>query len=452
MQFSPPTSTPDSSRQPVVAKLDAKAVVKEYALELGFDLVRVTSAQEFAQDRKVTLERLRAGLMDGLPWFTESRVERGSDPSALLPEARSVICLGLNYYQQADDATRDQRPAGRVAVYAWDTDYHKAMKRMMRSYVDGLRARLGREFAARWYVDDGPMLDRAAANRAGLGWFGKNTNLLTPSHGSWVFLGQVVTGLELEPDSPLKKTCGSCVRCIEQCPTAAITEPYTIDNTRCISYLTIENRGEIPLDLRPQMGDWVFGCDICQEVCPVNRKASPSSPRRQGDSLSHDGDTTAQSPGQHYLDAPAALDLIQVLEMSDEEFKRRFPRDRHSSGQESRLAAQRLRRSGQPEGCRRRPRSMPGPGQRGSPGAGARGVGPGKNRGSPGAKGPGNRLGARDRPVGATRTGRRHGLHTRSGCAQRPDGRLSARLTVTNAGGDGTTLTRAVGCRSLYFD
>ena len=119
------------------------------------------------------------------------------------------------------------------------------------------------------------MLDRAAANRAGIGWFGKNSNILTPDFGSWVFLGQVITDLGLEPDEPLKKSCGSCVRCIEDCPTGAIVAPYVVDNARCISYLTIENRGPIPREFRPQMQDWVFGCDICQDVCPVNRKAQP---------------------------------------------------------------------------------------------------------------------------------------------------------------------------------
>ena len=317
-------STPPGAPETVGPMVDAKAAAKEYALDLGFDLVRVTSAQEFARDREVTLERLSAGLMDGLPWFTEDRVQRGSDPATLLSGARSVISLGLNYYRQADDVPRDQRPEGRVAVYAWGRDYHKVMKRMMRDYVEGMRARLGREFAARWYVDDGPMLDRAAASRAGLGWFGKNTNLLTSSHGSWVFLGQIVTDLDLEPDPPLKKTCGSCVRCIDECPTGAITEPYTIDNTRCISYLTIENRGEIPLELRPQMGDWVFGCDICQEVCPVNRKALPSSSPLLRDGPSPGVGSTGGDPGPQHLEAPAALDLIQVLEMSDEDFKQRF--------------------------------------------------------------------------------------------------------------------------------
>ena len=325
MHSAPPTSRPDAIRDPQTPILDLKAVATEYALELGFDLVRVTSAQEFAQDRAVTLERLQAGLMDGLPWFNETRVQRGADPSALLAGARSIICLGLSYYQPTDASPKDQRPAGRVALYAWGRDYHKVIKKMMRTYVEGLRLRLGSEFEARWYVDDGPMLDRAAANRAGLGWFGKNTNVLTPSHGSWVFLGQVVTDLELEPDPPLKKTCGSCVRCIDACPTGAIVAPYTIDNTRCISYLTIENRGEIPLELRPQMGDWVFGCDICQEVCPVNRKASPSlSPWWHTAPESSNAGLPSAEPKTPYKEAPAALDLIELLEMSDEDFRHRF--------------------------------------------------------------------------------------------------------------------------------
>ena len=324
-KMSPPNSRPDGSCDPQFPMFDAKAVATEYALELGFDLVRVTSAQEFVQDRAVTLERLQAGLMDGLPWFNEARVQRGADPTSLLTGARSIICLGLSYYQHTDAGTKDRGPAGRVALYAWGRDYHKVMKKMMRSYVEGLRSRLGSEFVARWYVDDGPMLDRAAANRAGLGWFGKNTNVLSPSQGSWIFLGQVVTDLDLEPDPPLKKTCGSCVRCIDACPTGAIVAPYTIDNTRCISYLTIENRGEIPLELRPQMGDWVFGCDICQEVCPVNRKAGPSSSLWwERDQVPSNPNSQSGEPKTAYNEVPAVLNLIELLEMSEEEFRRRF--------------------------------------------------------------------------------------------------------------------------------
>jgi epoxyqueuosine reductase len=286
--------------------LDTKAVVKEYAREVGFDLVGIASAQEFAEDRAIALERLRAGLMEGLPWYHEARIHRGTRPEELLPGARSIICLGLNYYQPDDPDPGPSEPQGKVARYAWGQDYHRVMKQRMRAYVAGLSARLNIPIAARWYVDDGPMLDRAAASRAGLGWFGKNTNILTPSHGSWVFLGQVITDLELEPDPPLAKTCGSCVRCIEACPTGAIVAPYVIDNTRCISYLTIENRGPIPRELRPLMLDWVFGCDICQDVCPVNRKARAT------------GEPAFRNGGLNLLG------LVELLELSEEEFRRRF--------------------------------------------------------------------------------------------------------------------------------
>ena len=172
--------------------------------------------------------------------------------------------------------------------------------------VEGLSERLGHPIKSRWYVDDGPMLDRAVAQRAGIGWFGKNTNILSPTHGSWVFLGQVITDLELDPDPPMKKTCGSCVRCIDACPTGAIVAPYVIDNTLCISYQTIENRGPMPRSLRPFMLDWVFGCDICQDVCPVNRKAAST---REG-----------ASNTERY----STLELQSLLEMTEEEFRQRF--------------------------------------------------------------------------------------------------------------------------------
>ena len=195
------------------------------------------------------------------------------------------------------------------------------MKRRMREFVRSLERELESEVAARWYVDDGPMLDRAAANRAGIGWFGKNTNILTPQFGSWVFLGQVITDLELEPDVPLKKSCGSCVRCIEDCPTGAIVAPYVVDNARCISYLTIENRGPIPRELRPLMQDWVFGCDICQDVCPVNRKAQPAGlPIPFPDAAGSRGPST----GSGRAEGMALLDLVELLEMSEDDFRARF--------------------------------------------------------------------------------------------------------------------------------
>ena len=289
---------------------DVKATIKDIATALGFDLVRVTSAEEFVADRKVALERIRDGLMDGLPWYTPDRVKRGTTPQELLPGARSIICLGLNYHrpQPASPApsSDNQQLTGRVASYAQGRDYHRVMKQRMRGLVEELSHRLETELAARWYVDDGPMLDRAAASRSGLGWFGKNTNILSPGLGSWIFLGQIITDLELEPDPPLQKSCGSCVRCIEACPTGAIVGPYVLDNTRCISFQTIENRGAIPRELRPLMMDWIFGCDICQEVCPVNRKAPP-----------------AKEPAFQRGDL-ATLDLLEILSLTEAGFQARF--------------------------------------------------------------------------------------------------------------------------------
>ena len=285
-----------------------KATVIAHARACGFDLVGVTGADDFTADRDAALERIREGRMDGLPWYTESRVMRGASPAELLPGARSVICLGLSYL--GDDWPEDGGPplSGRVARYAWVRDYHRVMKRRMRDFVRGLERELDSRVSARWYVDDGPMLDRASANRAGIGWFGKNTNVLTSGHGSWVFLGQILTDLALEPDAPVKKTCGRCTICIDDCPTGALIAPYVLDNTRCISYLTIELRGSIPMHLRPLVGDWVFGCDICQDVCPVNRKAQPAR-------------EPAFRTGEHGF---AAMDLLPLLRMTESEFMERF--------------------------------------------------------------------------------------------------------------------------------
>ena len=279
-------------------------LVKDYALEVGFDLAGIAAAAPFNDHKRVTLQRLSDGLMEGLPWFNEARVERGTDLQRLLPGARSVISVALSYHLPANGTP--QTLEGRVARYAWGDDYHKVMKKRLKLYVRGLSERLGRDINARWYVDDGPMLDRAAAQRAGVGWFGKNTNILTSGHGSWVFLGQIVTDLELQPDLPLRKNCGSCTLCLEACPTAALPAPYVIDNEKCISHQTIENRGDIPIEIRPLMSDWVFGCDICQDVCPVNVKAFY---------------TREQAFRKKRF---TTLQLVEMLDMTEDEFRQRF--------------------------------------------------------------------------------------------------------------------------------
>ena len=287
----------------VMGKLEDS--IRLHTKKLGFDLAGIATAEPFLRDEQAAVERVRDGLMDGLPWYTEERVHRANHPELLLEEAKSIISVAMSYLTEGPQA--DAVPAGKIARYAWGHDYHEVMKTKLRKFVDGLPDIVERPVKARIFVDDGPMNDRAAAERAGVGWFGKNTNILTPSHGSWVFLGQIVTDLELEPDRPLLKTCGSCVRCIDACPTGAIVAPYVIDNTRCISFLTIELRGAIPRELRPLVGDWIFGCDICQDVCPVNRKASLSL-----------------EPAFQQRHDFAAPELTPLLDLDDAGFSERF--------------------------------------------------------------------------------------------------------------------------------
>ncbi len=280
--------------------------VKALARGLGFDPVGVTSAEPFLDTEKAVVERIGAGLMDGLPWYNEARARRGCHPERILPAARSIIALGLDYQTPQPHVPDDGRLRGRVSRYAWSRDYHRVFESRIKELLSRLREMGGVE--ARFYVDYGPMPDRAIAARAGLGWHGKNSNLLTTKKGSWIFLAEVLTDLELEPDRPLKKSCGRCIACIPSCPTGAIVSPYVIDNTRCISYHTIENRGVVPRDLRPLMGDWVFGCDICQDVCPVNHQADAGGDREfEARSAEH-----------------AFPDLLRILEMTDEEFQARY--------------------------------------------------------------------------------------------------------------------------------
>ena len=247
--------------------------IKELAISKGFDVVGVTNADNFERDEIEALKRIRDGHMDGYSWYNEERVKKMNRPSELLEDAQSIISLACSYL--GDSADSSDTLNGRIARYSWGDDYHRVLKKRIADFCADLSELVDIELKLRIFVDDGPMNDRAAARRSGVGWVGKNTNILTPSHGAWVLLGQVITNLPLPSDLPLKKSCGNCVRCIDDCPTGAIVAPYVIDNKRCISYLTIELRGVIPRDLRPLMGDWIFGCDICQDVCPVNLKALP---------------------------------------------------------------------------------------------------------------------------------------------------------------------------------
>src|SRR5713101_6757160 len=313
------------------------STIKEYAYALGFDLVRITSGEEFPEAERIIQERIAEGLMDGLPWFTAERAEVSCHPDALLPGACSIIALAMFYLTEQPDEGEDGVPRGLISRYAWGDDYHEIIKPRLQRFASWLHE-YGRDEVSdvetRLFVDTGRMVDRAVAQRAGLGWYGKNTNILTKGWGSWVFLAEIVTNLPLGGsssnayDTPSKASCGSCDICLRACPTAALPAPYVLDNTRCISFLTIELRGSIPLELRPLMGNLIFGCDICQQVCPVNIVAE----RRLG--LRSDGKISSASsqpvqfhPRREFLPRPetgGSPELIPLLALTEEQFRERF--------------------------------------------------------------------------------------------------------------------------------
>ncbi|MCS7050405.1 MAG: tRNA epoxyqueuosine(34) reductase QueG [Thermomicrobium sp.] len=250
--------------------------LRDLARSVGLALVAIAHAEPFPGLADLLRARIREGYLRGMDWFDERRAETAADPRALHPTVRSFISVALPYWLPDIRPPDDGIPRGRIARYAWGRDYHRVLRDRMRQLHRLLEHRLGRPIEARFLVDTARIVDREVAVRAGLGWQGKNTLVIVPQHGSWVLLGELLVDIDLEPNTPLRPRCGRCRRCLDDCPTGALVAPYALFAPRCISYLTIEHRGPIPWELRPLMGNWVFGCDLCQEVCPYTAAARPA--------------------------------------------------------------------------------------------------------------------------------------------------------------------------------
>lgn len=253
--------------------------VKDEARRLGFDLVGITTpnSPEHLDFFETWLEAGHQGEMGYLG--TERSRQRRANPRAILPECKSILIVGIRYpAPESIDLDTPSGINGRVAAYAWGDDYHEEIPKRLRVLVDFIEKQVGTTVPNRLYTDSGPLLERDLGQRAGLGWIGKNTCLINPQMGSYYLLAEVLLGLALEPDAPfLPDRCGSCTRCLEACPTSCILPDRVLEASRCISYLTIELKGTIPLDLRSRIGGWVFGCDVCQQVCPWNQRFGNST-------------------------------------------------------------------------------------------------------------------------------------------------------------------------------
>ena len=295
-----------------------KAALGDEARRLGFSACAVTSVHPFGEARDRALAAIEAGRMDGMPWYTRDRVAASADIGGRYPWAQSIIALAWPYRP-----ARSQPPApgaagvvrGRFSAYACTengdgpVDYHELLARGCDAIVAWLRGRV-EDVRAKRFIDHGWALDRAIAERAGIGFAGKHASVITLEAGSYVLLAGVAVSIALPFDTPSQRGCGRCTACMPSCPTGAIVAPGVIDARRCISYLTIEHRGPIPDELRPLMGTWAFGCDLCQEACPINHRLAPEP-------LDLDTASTALGPVPH-------PDLVECLELTESEFAARF--------------------------------------------------------------------------------------------------------------------------------
>ena len=244
-------------------------LIKTEAKRLGFLSCGISKA-EFLEEEAPRLEKWLKEGMHGEMQYMENHFDKRLDPTKLVPGAKSVISLLLNYFPKETQ----KENTFKVSKYAYGTDYHFVIKHKLKSLLNFIQEEIG-EVHGRAFVDSAPVLDKAWAAKSGLGWMGKHSNLLTKEVGSFYFIAELIVDLELEYDSAVTDHCGTCTACIDACPTEAIVEPYVVDGSKCISYLTIELKNEIPSEFQGKMEDWIFGCDVCQDVCPWNRFSKP---------------------------------------------------------------------------------------------------------------------------------------------------------------------------------
>lgn len=292
------------------------AKIKERARFEGFDKVGIVRAEELAAEREHLREWLERGYAGEMQWMARDSQKRAS-PRELFPQAQSVVAVAINYYTPNEH--EDDPETGKVSRYAWGDDYHEVAGAKLRSLLSWIKEQQ-RGVEGKVCVDIQPVMDKAWAVRAGLGWIGKHSNLITLEYGSWVFLGELLLNIELEYDSDqVEDHCGTCTLCIEACPTKAITEPYVVDSRRCISYATIELRApEIPSEVADDMRGWFYGCDICQDVCPWNRFEQATAEQR-----------FAPRPGN------VNAELSEIVALTPETYAERF---RHSAMKRAKLS------------------------------------------------------------------------------------------------------------------
>ena len=276
--------------------------IRTKAMALGFDKVGFSRAGPLGS--RSGLEKwLESGHQGEMHWMSKNAAKR-QDPSLILAEVRTILSVAINYYQPLDHSENPVH--GKISRYAWGLDYHRLLKSRLKTLAGWIAETLPPANGL-FYSDTGPVMDKVWAHKAGLGWIGKHSNLVSRDQGSWLFLGEILLDLELPENGESGNFCGSCQRCLDACPTGAIVAPYVVDSRLCISYLTIELRGPVPLELRPLIGNRIFGCDDCQDVCPWNRFAQPSLEK-----------AFYPAPGNH---APV---LMKLMRISRQEFSQRF--------------------------------------------------------------------------------------------------------------------------------